>query len=304
MTRFGLIGLAVATVLVTGAPAGAQVYKLSENDGTIHFTNAPTDPRYRSLAGYPSGTAAGWLRLARVDTARYGSEIKDASERYGVPERLVHAVIRVESAFNPRAVSVKGAQGLMQLMPETASMLGVRNSFDPQQNIDGGVRHLRGLIDRFGNDLPLALAAYNAGEKAVVNHRSLRRQHERTGRRAHRGLSDGRRRRHDRLHEHPAPRPPLTRPTPSSTAATGSRSFLEPGGQGRRHHRQQPSVQDQPPVRSVLDGDVVRREWKVVVPTSRPLLIRGPGNDQQRACDAPHDDSSLPLVPGEARFRA
>ena len=173
MTRFGLIGLAVATVLVTGAPAGAQVYKLSENDGTIHFTNAPTDPRYRSLAGYPSGTAAGWLRLARVDTARYGSEIKDASERYGVPERLVHAVIRVESAFNPRAVSVKGAQGLMQLMPETASMLGVRNSFDPQQNIDGGVRHLRGLIDRFGNDLPLALAAYNAGEKAVVNHRGI-----------------------------------------------------------------------------------------------------------------------------------
>src|SRR5262249_49662497 len=83
------------------------------------------------------------------------------------------AVIRVESAFNPKAVSVKGAQGLMQLMPETASMLGVRNSFDPQQNIDGGVRHLRGLIDRFGNDLPLALAAYNAGEKAVVANRGI-----------------------------------------------------------------------------------------------------------------------------------
>src|SRR5207247_5350223 len=121
----------------------------------------------------PSGTAAGWLRLAREDTARYGSEIKDAAERYGVPERLVQAVIRVESAFNPKAVSVKGAQGLMQLMPETASMLGVRNSFDPKQNIDGGVRHLRGLIDRFGNDLPLALAAYNAGEQAVMNHRGI-----------------------------------------------------------------------------------------------------------------------------------
>jgi Transglycosylase SLT domain/Domain of unknown function (DUF4124) len=171
MTRFGLIAGVVATVLVTTAPAGAQVYKLSANDGTVHFTNAPTDPRYRSLAGYSSGTAAGWLRLP--DTVRYGSEIKAASERYSVPERLVHAVIRVESAFNPRAVSVKGAQGLMQLMPETASMLGVRNSFDPQQNIDGGVRHLRGLIDRFGNDLPLALAAYNAGEKAVVNYRGI-----------------------------------------------------------------------------------------------------------------------------------
>jgi Transglycosylase SLT domain/Domain of unknown function (DUF4124) len=173
MARFGLIACAAATVLVTVGPAGAQVYKLSANDGTVHFTNAPTDPRYRSLAGYSSGTAAGWLRLPRADTARYGSEIKNASERYGVPERLVHAVIRVESAFNPRAVSVKGAQGLMQLMPETASMLGVRNSFDPEQNVDGGVRHLRGLIDRFGNDLPLALAAYNAGERAVINYRGI-----------------------------------------------------------------------------------------------------------------------------------
>src|SRR5262244_930913 len=173
MTRFGLIAGVVTAALVTAAPAGAQVYKLSANDGTVHFTNAPTDPRYRSLAGYSSGTATGWLRLQRADTAQYGSEIKDASDRYGVPERLVHAVIRVESAFNPRAVSVKGAQGLMQLMPETASLLGVRNSFDPQQNIDGGVRHLRGLIDRFGNDLPLALAAYNAGEKAVVANRGI-----------------------------------------------------------------------------------------------------------------------------------
>jgi Transglycosylase SLT domain len=172
MIRFGLVACA-AIVFTTAVPAGAQVYKLSEKDGTVHFTNAPTDPRYRGLPGYSSGTAAGYLRLASADTARYGSEIKGASERYGVPERLVHAVIRVESAFNPRAVSVKGAQGLMQLMPETASMLGVRNSFDPQQNIDGGVRHLRGLIDRFGNDLPLALAAYNAGEKAVINYRGI-----------------------------------------------------------------------------------------------------------------------------------
>jgi Transglycosylase SLT domain/Domain of unknown function (DUF4124) len=172
MIRFGLIACA-AIILTAAVPVDAQVYKLSEKDGTVHFTNAPTDPRYRGLPGYVSGTSAGYLRLASADTARYGSEIKDASVRYGVPERLVHAVIRVESAFNPRAVSVKGAQGLMQLMPETASMLGVRNSFDPQQNIDGGVRHLRGLIDRFGNDLPLALAAYNAGEKAVVNYRGI-----------------------------------------------------------------------------------------------------------------------------------
>jgi soluble lytic murein transglycosylase-like protein len=172
MARLRFLLCAVATAIVTAAPASAEVYRLAANDGTVHFTNAPTDPRYRGL-GYPSGTAAGYLRLPPANTGRYVTEIKDASGRYGVPERLVQAVIRAESAFNPHAVSVKGAQGLMQLMPETASMLGVRNSFDPQQNIDGGVRHLRGLIDRFGSDLPMALAAYNAGEKAVVTYRGI-----------------------------------------------------------------------------------------------------------------------------------
>src|SRR5207253_9201179 len=103
-----------------------------------------------------SGTSAGFLRLPPADTARYATEIKAAAERYGVPDRLVQAVIRVESGFNSRAGSGKGAQGLMQLMPETASMLGVRSSFDSQQHIDGGVRHLRELIERFRNDLPLA----------------------------------------------------------------------------------------------------------------------------------------------------
>ena len=172
MARLRFLLCAVATTIVTAVPANAEVYRLATNDGTVHFTNAPTDPRYRGL-GYSSGTAAGYLRLPPADTGRYVTEIKDASGRYGVPERLVQAVIRVESAFNPRAVSIKGAQGLMQLMPQTASMLGVRNSFDPQQNIDGGVRHLRGLIDRFGSDLPMALAAYNAGEKAVVTYRGI-----------------------------------------------------------------------------------------------------------------------------------
>jgi hypothetical protein len=173
MCRLGFFLGVVSAVLLSSTSAGAQVYRLSEGDGTVHFTNAPTDPRYKNLQGYSSGTSAGFLRLPPTDTTRYANEIKTASERYGVPERLVQAVIRVESAFNPKAVSVKGAQGLMQLMPDTASMLGVRNSFDPQQNIDGGVRHLRGLIDRFGNDLPLALAAYNAGERAVVSNRGI-----------------------------------------------------------------------------------------------------------------------------------
>src|SRR5438128_9901662 len=137
MSRLGYARGVVCAVCLGRSPAGAQVCRLSEGDGTVPFTNAPTDPRYKNLAGYSSGTSAGFLRLPPADTARYATEIKAAAERYGVPDRLVQAVIRVEPGFNSRAVPGKGAQGLMQLMPETASMLGVRNSFDPQHNIDG-----------------------------------------------------------------------------------------------------------------------------------------------------------------------
>jgi hypothetical protein len=161
-----LLGMVVAAMFDVSL-VSAEMYKLTDSNGTVHFTNAPTDPRYQRL-GVASGTAAGWLRLPYGrDQGPYVDEIRDAAERYGVPIKLVSAVIRAESGFNPRAVSRKGAQGLMQLMPATASLLGVRNSFDPRQNIDGGVRHLRGLIDRFPHSLPLAIAAYNAGEKAV-----------------------------------------------------------------------------------------------------------------------------------------
>jgi soluble lytic murein transglycosylase-like protein len=96
--------------------------------------------------------------------------IKEAADRYGIPEDVIAAVIQTESQFNPRAVSRRGAQGLMQLMPETAASLGVSDPFSPREKIDGGVRHLRGLMDRFNNDLPLALAAYNAGHVAVLHY--------------------------------------------------------------------------------------------------------------------------------------
>jgi len=170
VTRITALIVAVAAVSVTAVPASAQVYKSTATDGTAVYTNAPNGPGYARLPGYGSGTQAGWLRLPNGAASRYHPEITNASIRYGVPDKLVTAVIRAESAFNPQAVSRKGAQGLMQLMPGTASVLGVRNSFDPGQNIDGGVRHLRGLIDRFGNNLPLAIAAYNAGERAVLSY--------------------------------------------------------------------------------------------------------------------------------------
>jgi hypothetical protein len=106
----------------------------------------------------------------RETVSSIASHIREAAVRHGVPESLVAAVISVESEFNPRAVSHRGALGLMQLMPTTAALLGVRNAFDPRENVDGGARHLRDLLDRFANDVSLALAAYNAGAQAVIKY--------------------------------------------------------------------------------------------------------------------------------------
>jgi soluble lytic murein transglycosylase-like protein len=102
------------------------------------------------------------------------AHIKKVAAQYGMSADLVAAVIEAESEFNPRAVSRTGAQGLMQLMPKTAATLGVDDPFDPRENIEAGVKHLRALMDRFGSDnLPLVLAAYNAGEVAVIKHRGV-----------------------------------------------------------------------------------------------------------------------------------
>ena len=132
MKRLAL-GVALVTSAVSAAPANAETYRFVDADGTTHFTNAPTDPLYRRM-GFTSGTEEGWLRLpmplapyAQEILAPYTREIREAAERYGVPEGLISAVIRVESGFNSRAISRKGARGLMQLMPATASMLGVEN---------------------------------------------------------------------------------------------------------------------------------------------------------------------------------
>ncbi len=161
-----LASLTLISILAPPAFASG-LYRLVDEDGVAHFTNSPTDPRFKRIGALSSGTAQGWLRLPEGVRARFGDEIREVAARHGVAADLVEAVIRVESAFNPRAVSNKGAQGLMQLMPRTASSLGVRNVFDPRENIEGGVRHLRYLLDRYPGNVPLALAAYNAGEKAV-----------------------------------------------------------------------------------------------------------------------------------------
>lgn len=108
--------------------------------------------------------------VREISVADIKVHIRDVAARYGVSARLVAAIVEAESEFNPRAESRKGARGLMQLMPATATSLQVEDAFDPRSNIDGGVRHLRRLMDRFDGDLPVVLAAYNAGEQAVIQH--------------------------------------------------------------------------------------------------------------------------------------
>jgi len=118
---------------------------------------APEDPSYAKLA-----------RAYNVTSEEIESAINAAAERHDLDPNLVKALIKVESNFNPKAVSHKGAMGLMQLMPATARSLNVSNPFDPQQNVDAGVRHLKGLLQNFGGDVRLSLAAYNAGQGAVM----------------------------------------------------------------------------------------------------------------------------------------
>lgn len=148
-------GASAAALAACAATAQAQVYVRAAADGSVHLSDRPA-------AGYAllvPGAPAGVQRMAR-----------EAALRHGVDPVLVRAVIGVESAWNPRAVSPKGAAGLMQLMPQTARRYGVADRFDPAQNVDAGVRYLRDLLGMFRGDLPLALAAYNAGEGAVLRH--------------------------------------------------------------------------------------------------------------------------------------
>jgi soluble lytic murein transglycosylase-like protein len=167
--RWWWVGVVAGLALVSLAEAGA--YRFVDEAGTVHYTNTPSDPRYRALPGWREPGRPAPLAPAAVVRGRpalpYTELIRSTAERHRVDHRLVEAVVVVESAGNARAVSRKGAQGLMQLMPQRSALLGVRNPFDPEQNVDGGVRHLRDLLQRFGGDVTLALAAYNAGEEAV-----------------------------------------------------------------------------------------------------------------------------------------
>jgi hypothetical protein len=147
--------------------AGAQIYGGVGDGGTVVLSN------FRSMAARDIVVDDGISRPETkasppIPNPRFASLIRQAARATDLSPDLLHAIISVESGFNARAVSPKGAKGLMQLMPATAAALGVTDPFDPRQNIAAGAVHLKSLLDRFGNNLELALAAYNAGADAVV----------------------------------------------------------------------------------------------------------------------------------------
>jgi len=164
----GSMVVAACLGLLAAAPASAQIYAIRDENGVLTLSDKPLGAGAQT---YAIG-AANTVRAARggsegVRSSQWDDVIDHHANQHGIRPDLVRAVIQVESAFNPRARSHKGAMGLMQLMPATARDLGVRNAYDPLENIRGGVAYLHSLLDQFNGNEELALAAYNAGAGAV-----------------------------------------------------------------------------------------------------------------------------------------
>lgn len=169
--------------LMYGQMTQADVYKYVDAGGHVYYTDKPRHSGYRLIlqtppaflrpASLPRFRPVSWrgsVRSSRsldLKRSQYAPLIEAAADRYGLDPALLHAVIRAESSYNPWAVSHKGAAGLMQLMPGTADRFGVRDRFDPEENIEGGARYLSELLDMFQSDVRLAVAAYNSGENTV-----------------------------------------------------------------------------------------------------------------------------------------
>jgi soluble lytic murein transglycosylase-like protein len=177
--RYLIIAVLVSAILLPGAPALADIYTFTDEDGVVHFTNIKpsSKKKFKVYLETPDKRKAvtGVVPVPPKDKSpdrftRYDAHIEEASELYKIPESLIRAVIRVESDYDPEVVSVCGAQGLMQLMPGTADRMGVEKPFDPRQNILGGTRYLRILANMFEGDIILTIAGYHAGEGNVVKY--------------------------------------------------------------------------------------------------------------------------------------
>ena len=157
-------------------PAQADIYKFVSKDGVIHLTDKPASKKYVRIIRTPAIITTVKINQ-RAHTFghrhKFSSLVNSTAQKYSLDPKLLHAVIQTESAYNHTAVSSKGAVGLMQLMPQTAIRFGVNNRADPEQNITGGARYLKYLLKLFEPNLKLAIAAYNAGENAVLKYGNI-----------------------------------------------------------------------------------------------------------------------------------
>lgn len=173
-----LLGLAIASLAPVQCLAASGIFSFVDDDGVEHLTNIPNDQRYRLILADRLEPARAALRAPHGVLALpfgqrpFHDSVMRASNATGIDAALLHAVITVESGYNQAAVSPKGATGLMQLLPSTARRYGTVNLLDPGENISAGARYLHYLLGLFDNNLELALAAYNAGEGAVIRHGS------------------------------------------------------------------------------------------------------------------------------------
>jgi soluble lytic murein transglycosylase len=161
----------VIIIFLLAAPgAFADIYRYIDENGVMHFTNAPTSSSrdFKLFLRERRRSRPSWYH-----SDKYDELINKASERFGVAFPLLKAIIKAESDFDPQAVSKKGAMGLMQIMPQNFKLLGIKDPFDPKQNINAGARYFRQMYDRFDGKLALSLAAYNAGPTAVDRYKTI-----------------------------------------------------------------------------------------------------------------------------------